>query len=198
MTAASAAGKYRVFLACLAVVLGTMPWHAARAVDAGSSEAFAAEPDGYRMDDYRTPPLPATLKGATVLDNNAAHALWLTRTAAFIDVYPHAPKPANLPAGTLWREPPHYSIETAVWLANVGFGVLSPETEAYFKRYLEQLSGGQKTKPLVFFCLKNCWMSWNAAKRALSYGYTHVYWYPEGSDGWQEIGEIPAQIKPEP
>jgi rhodanese-related sulfurtransferase len=28
-------------------------------------------------------------------------------------------------------------------------------------------------------------MSWNAAKRALSYGYTNVAWYPEGTDGWQ-------------
>jgi rhodanese-related sulfurtransferase len=28
-------------------------------------------------------------------------------------------------------------------------------------------------------------MSWNAAKQALSYGYTNVAWYPEGTDGWQ-------------
>ena len=27
-------------------------------------------------------------------------------------------------------------------------------------------------------------MSWNAAKRALALGYTHVAWYPEGTDGW--------------
>ena len=27
-------------------------------------------------------------------------------------------------------------------------------------------------------------MSWNAAKRAMTLGYTHVVWYPEGSDGW--------------
>jgi rhodanese-related sulfurtransferase len=28
-------------------------------------------------------------------------------------------------------------------------------------------------------------MSWNAAKRAREeYGYTRVFWYPFGTDGW--------------
>ena len=31
-------------------------------------------------------------------------------------------------------------------------------------------------------------MSWNAAKRALTYGYNRVYWYPEGTDGWSGAG----------
>ena len=38
---------------------------------------------------------------------------------------------------------------------------------------------------LLFFCLADCWMSWNAAKRAQEYGYTSVLWYPEGTDGWR-------------
>jgi hypothetical protein len=29
------------------------------------------------------------------------------------------------------------------------------------------------------------WMSWNAAKRILSYGYSNVAWYPEGTEGWE-------------
>jgi PQQ-dependent catabolism-associated CXXCW motif protein len=41
-------------------------------------------------------------------------------------------------------------------------------------------------KPLlVIYCQADCWMSWNAAKQALSYGYTNVAWYPEGTAGWQ-------------
>ena len=43
----------------------------------------------------------------------------------------------------------------------------------------------QPGKLLVIYCQANCWMSWNAAKRALSYGYPNVAWYPEGTDGWQ-------------
>jgi rhodanese-related sulfurtransferase len=41
-------------------------------------------------------------------------------------------------------------------------------------------------------------MSWNAAKRALSYGYTHVFWYPQGTDGWRTQGYPTAELQPEP
>ncbi|MFN0219304.1 MAG: PQQ-dependent catabolism-associated CXXCW motif protein [Hyphomicrobium sp.] len=156
----------------------------------------SAEPEGYRMEDYRKP-VPATLRGAIVLSAKAALELWRGGSAVFIDVYPHAPKPANLPAGTLWREPVHYSIENAKWLPNVGYGVLSRDTEAYFRSSLERLTGGVRSIPIVFFCLRNCWMSWNAAKRAMSDGYTAVNWFPDGSDAWQEIGQLVTEVKPE-
>jgi PQQ-dependent catabolism-associated CXXCW motif protein len=45
--------------------------------------------------------------------------------------------------------------------------------------------GGNNETLLVIYCQADCWMSWNAAKQALSYGYTNVAWYPEGTDGWQ-------------
>ena len=157
----------------------------------------AAEPDGYRIDDYRKP-VPPTLKGATALSSGDAMKVWSGKTAVFIDVYPHAPKPENLPAGTLWRETTHQTIEDAVWLPNVGYGVLSAANDQYFRRNLDALTKSDKAKPLVFFCLRNCWMSWNAAKRALSYGYTHVLWYRDGSDGWQEIGGLVVDVQPLP
>jgi PQQ-dependent catabolism-associated CXXCW motif protein len=47
----------------------------------------------------------------------------------------------------------------------------------------------------VFFCLKDCWMSWNAAKRALEYGYANVMWFREGTDGWQELGYPLVEVK---
>ena len=43
---------------------------------------------------------------------------------------------------------------------------------------------GNKSHPVIFYCRSDCWMSWNAAKRALSFGYTKVYWFAEGIDGW--------------
>ena len=170
---------------------------AARAEDMGLHAPTVAEPESYRMDEYRKP-VPATLKGATVLNADQASELWTAGTAVFIDVYPHAPKPDNLPASTIWREPTHFSVEHAKWLANTGYGVISAETEAYFKRHLETLSGGDKAKPLVFFCLRNCWMSWNAAKRAMTYGYSNVHWFSEGTDAWQEIGQSVVVTQPEP
>ncbi len=169
----------------------------AEAIDPGVKASTVAEPESYRLDEYRKP-VPASLKGATVVSGEEASKLWTDGAAVFIDVYPHAPKPPNLPAGTIWREPQHFSIENAKWLPNIGYGNLSPETEAYFKRHLESLSSGDKAKALVFFCVRNCWMSWNAAKRALTYGYTNVIWFSEGTDAWQEIGQPIEQAKPEP
>jgi PQQ-dependent catabolism-associated CXXCW motif protein len=152
------------------------------------------EPADYRMDNFRTP-VPATLKGAQVLSNDQAADLWNKDGAIFIDVYPQAPKPPNLPAGTFWREPSHRSIEGAHWLPNVGYGALNTTVDASFRANLERLSKGKRDAPLVFFCLKDCWMSWNAAKRALEYGYTKVMWFRDGTDGWQELGYPLAEIK---
>ena len=58
------------------------------------------------------------------------------------------------------------------------------ETQAYFAAGLEQATGGDPDHPVVFFCLDDCWMSWNAAKRAIEAGYSDVIWFPEGTDGW--------------
>ena len=49
-------------------------------------------------------------------------------------------------------------------------------------------TAGDKAAPVVIFCKADCWMSWNAAKRAVAQGYTGVNWYPEGVDGWVMAG----------
>jgi PQQ-dependent catabolism-associated CXXCW motif protein len=157
----------------------------------------APEPDGYRMEQFRAP-VPATLTGATVLDPETAHALWEQGGAAFIDVLPQAPKPDNLPKGTIWHEKVRESIPGAIWLPNVGYGAIAPETEAYFKSGLEKATGGDAEKPLVFFCLADCWMSWNAARRALEYGHANVNWLPQGTDGWAAAGHPLEVVVPEP
>lgn len=145
------------------------------------------EPTGYRMDEYRAP-VPATLAGATVVDTQAAEKLWRDKGAIFFDVMPQAPKPANLPAGTIWRDKPREDIPGSVWLANVGYGAINQETAAYFQDGLKQNGAAEKTTPILFYCMTNCWMSWNAAKRAIEWGYRAVYWYPSGSDGWAKSG----------
>jgi PQQ-dependent catabolism-associated CXXCW motif protein len=167
---------------------------AARAADGGGA---VPEPDSYRIDEYRTP-VPQTLKGARVIGADEAEVLLEQRSAVFVDVYPRAPKPPNLPAGTVWRDPTHMTIEGAYWLPNVGYGVLSPEFETYFRSRLESLTGGDKAKPIVFFCLKDCWMSWNAGKRALEWGYTNVIWFSEGTDAWQQAGFDLVKATPVP
>ena len=152
------------------------------------------EPTEYRTTDYRSP-VPATLKGARVIEAEEARQLWQDKKAVFIDVFPRAPKPPNLPKNTIWRDPPHMSIDGAVWLPNVGYGVLAPHVSDYLNKHLKRLSGGDASKPLVFFCLKDCWMSWNTAKRAIALGYSSVIWFSDGTDGWQEAGEDLARVK---
>ena len=141
------------------------------------------EPAGYRMDDYRSM-VPATLQGATVFSTDAARDHWKSRDAVFIDVLPQAPRPAGLPASTIWREKSREDVPGSVWLPDTGYGALAPMMQEYFEHGLEHASGSDRDRMLVFYCLANCWMSWNAAKRAIAIGCTHVAWYPDGTDGW--------------
>ncbi|MGY4178627.1 PQQ-dependent catabolism-associated CXXCW motif protein [Bradyrhizobium sp. USDA 4518] len=155
-----------------------------------------AEPENYRTEDYRAP-VPVTLAGVRVLTTAEAEAIWRDKSAAFVDVLPRAPKP-NLPAGTVWRERPHLNIPGSIWLPDTGYGKVAAPTEDYLRRGLVRASGGDATRLLVIYCQENCWMSWNAAKRVLSYGYRNVAWYPEGTDGWERAKLPLADAEPEP
>ena len=145
------------------------------------------EPGGYRMEEYRAP-VPATLKGAKVVTTTQAEAMWRGRRAVFFDVMPQAPKPANLPAGTIWRDKVRKGIPGSIWLANVGYGAISEETARYFRESLSLNTDGDNSRAILFYCMTDCWMSWNAAKRAMEWGYQSVIWYPPGADGWEKAG----------
>jgi PQQ-dependent catabolism-associated CXXCW motif protein len=136
------------------------------------------------MEEYRAP-VPDTLKGAKVVTTKEAEALWREKKAVFFDVMPNAPKPSNLPEGTIWKDKVRNDIPGSIWLANVGYGEINAETAAYFRAGIEAAAGPDKSKPILFYCMTNCWMSWNAAKRAVEWGYAPVLWYPQGSDGWE-------------
>jgi len=148
-----------------------------------SAAQTVPEPQDYRGDPYRDA-VPATLKGAKVVESEEAHAIWKAGETAFVDVIPRPPKPKGLPEGTIWRERPRHSIPGAIWLPNVGYDRIADVTHDYFKAGLAEVTEGDMSHPVLIFCLEDCWMSWNAAKRALEYGYTNVIWYPTGTDGW--------------
>ncbi|MCL2713515.1 MAG: PQQ-dependent catabolism-associated CXXCW motif protein [Alphaproteobacteria bacterium] len=167
------------------------------AICGASAAELPSEPDGYRMQDYHAP-VPATLTGARVLTTSQAAALWREKRAVFVDVLPRAPKPQRLPEGTVWRDPPRRDIPGSIWLPDTGYGSLAPGTEAYFRRALEAITHGERGRGLVFYCEAGCWMSWNAAKRALGYGYVNVAWFPDGSDGWEKAGLKLEQSEPLP
>jgi len=161
------------------------------------AEENPPEPDGYRTEDYRTP-VPASLSGARVLTTAQAEAIWRAKAGVFIDVLPRAPKPPNLPAGTVWRDKPRLNIPGSIWLPDTGYGKLAAVTEDYLRRGLARATGNNSAMPVVVYCQADCWMSWNAAKRILTYGYSNVAWYPEGTDGWERADLPLADSQPEP
>jgi PQQ-dependent catabolism-associated CXXCW motif protein len=155
------------------------------------AHAQPPEPEGYRMDDYRAPS-PATVAGGVMLDTDAAHQLWESGAAVWIDVLPAPRRPENLPPSALWMPLPHRDIPGSLWLPDIGRGALSPDVEGYFRDHLATATKLRKDAAVVFYCLADCWMSWNAAKRAASWGYTQIYWYRDGTDGW-DAAKLPMQ-----
>jgi PQQ-dependent catabolism-associated CXXCW motif protein len=155
------------------------------------SQGPPPEPPGYRIEDYRAP-TPATLAGARVVTTKEAEDLWKTGVA-FVDVLPRIPRPANLPPGTIWHEKVRMNIPGSIWLPDTGYGALAAETEDYLRQGLERITNGDHARLLIIYCRRDCWMSWNAAKRALTMGHKNVAWYPEGTDGWEAAG-LPLRV----
>lgn len=155
------------------------------------------EPEGYQLDNYRSQ-TPATLEGAIVVNASKAKELFDRGDVIFIDVLPSPKRPESLSEDEVWLPPKRMNIPGSIWLADVGFGVLSDELENYFKSNLERFHDSNQ-KAMLFYCKANCWMSWNAAKRAINYGFSNILWFPGGTDDWSDAGylleeSIPKEI----
>jgi PQQ-dependent catabolism-associated CXXCW motif protein len=131
---------------------------------------------------------PDTLAGATVLRTPAVKALVATPGLVILDVSEAPRRPAGLAAGTLWLPPPHRDIPGSIWIPGAGRDPISPELNSYFRARLAQLTGGSRDRPILVYCHPHCWMSWNAARRVVGYGYRDVFWYPDGIEGWEDAG----------
>lgn len=141
------------------------------------------EPAGYRMEDYDAP-VPEGLQGATRVTALDVKKLQTEKNALVVDVIPEHRKPDFLPENQIWIPVPHKGLAGALWLPDVGFGALSDVTEHYFRSHLQKATEGNFDHPVVFYCRIDCWMSWNAGKRALEFGYTEVYWFADGIEDW--------------
>jgi len=172
------------------------------AVDSWSTATVAEipEPEGYREGAYRAP-VPRTLAGTTALDTAGLVMLLAREPVVLLDVMPTARRPPGRPADRLWLGPRRVHLPGSVWLPNVGLGELPPSTSAWLAARLAELTRGDHDVPLVVYCERDCWMSWNAAKRIRQeLGYRRVYWYPDGIQGWEEAGLplVPAIPEAEP
>jgi rhodanese-related sulfurtransferase len=135
------------------------------------------------------------------------------RTAGY-----HSPTPLSIPGGkivttgelkALMEQNPrpyvidvlgggiHTTIAGAFWMIGAGAGDMSKEEESRFAKAIAAFAGGDKDRPMVFFCVDaECWLSYNAALRAIALGYTNVMWYRGGIASWR-VGKNPtAQSDP--
>ena len=68
-------------------------------------------------------------------------------------------------------------------------GSFNDQTQQQFVGMLQQRTGGRKDVPIILYCQSTqCWMSYNAALRAINAGYTNVLWYRGGIEAWQSVG----------
>lgn len=78
------------------------------------------------------------------------------------------------------------SVPGAVWMSGAGASKFYDAEKGRFAKALEKVTAGDKGRPLVFLCLSSeCWLSYNAALRALDAGYKDVIWYRGGTNSWR-------------
>lgn len=126
----------------------------------------------------------------------------------------HAPTPNSIPGAQLittkglvalvqGKQVPFYVFDVlggpetlpgaipAVWMAQPGS--FNDQVQQQFAQFMQQGTQGRNDTVLVFYCLSNeCWMSYNAALRAINAGYTNVLWYRGGIEAWKAAG-LPTQ-----
>lgn len=154
------------------------------------------EPEGFWTGPIDSP-VPGTLAGGKVIHAQEAAEMMKAKDALVIDVSSAPKKPEGMAADALWLPLPHDAIPGSSWIPGAGTGEISQDIDAFFRAYLEQATGGDFEHPIVIYCHEHCWLSWNAAKRAILYGYRRVHWLPEGVEGWRAAGFATAVIKPQ-
>lgn len=167
------------------------------AATAGAAQAPLFDAQGYRIDRYRAP-VTAAPDGVRRVDTAAVKRLIDGGAALVIDAMP-ATGVGYDPQTGAWRlSERHEHIPGSLWYPEIGRGVLDPRVDRWFDRLLAAARHGGRPMPIVFYCRADCWMSWNAAKRARERGYPEVLWFPEGIEGWAEAGLSLTPADPQP
>ncbi len=156
---------------------------------AGQSWADPAvsPPSGYRMDNYNAR-VPETVPGGKTIHTGELLVLVGASPVVLVDVLPVQRRPDSMRPGTPWMPLPHRNLPGSIWLPETGRGAVTPAVDAWFERELVTAAAGDRNRPLVFYCRADCWMSWNAARRAIEHGWTNVLWYPDGPEAWAAAG----------
>ena len=153
------------------------------------------EPEGFWSGPINSD-VPETISGGKVLHVRELTQLLEQTKPVVIDVSNEPKRPPDMAPDAVWLPLPQQVIPGSAWLPGVGMADIAPETDALFRKYLSQSTGNDLDHAVVIYCHERCWLSWNAAKRAISYGYRRVYWFPEGIEGWRASGKSTVVAKP--
>jgi PQQ-dependent catabolism-associated CXXCW motif protein len=155
-----------------------------------------AEPEGYWTGEPNAP-VPASIHGGTVVRVEALEALLKRGDAVVIDVSNAPRRPQNLAQGAPWMPLAHRTLPGALWIPGVGAATVPQDLDDFFRSRLAQATAGNLDAPIVVYCHKTCWLSWNAAKRVIGYGYRRVYWFPDGVEGWSAAAQATTTTEPQ-
>jgi len=160
-----------------------------------ASSADVQEPEGFWSGQINSA-VPETIAGGKVLHLQELTRLLKQAKPVVIDVSNEPKRPPGMASDAPWLPLPQQVIPGSAWLPGVGMADIAPETDALFRKHLSQSTGRDLDHPVVIYCHEHCWLSWNAAKRVISYGYRQVYWFPEGIEGWRASGNPTVVAKP--
>lgn len=159
-------------------------------------ESPVAEPKDFWLGPVNAP-VPATLSGGTVIRAKDLAGLLKQRRAVVVDVSNSQQRPEKLAPQAVWMPPPHPVIPGSLWIAGAGAGTIDANVEKLYRERLAEATSHDLEHPVVVYCHERCWLSWNAAKRAIRYGYRNVYWFPDGIEGWRAAGFETATVTAE-
>jgi PQQ-dependent catabolism-associated CXXCW motif protein len=193
----SIAGIRRAAAAMVLILVACLFWWP---LTAGAAEPAYDHLDpvtGYRIERYQAA-VPETPPAGERVWIPRIDSLVDTDRAVLVDVSPITGLGYDPKTGQWRNAKPHSSLPGAVWLPEVGRGVIDDTVGRFFETNLARLTDGDKARPVILFCHADCWMSWNAMKRAAGLGYTRLYWFPEGTDGWRDWDRTLTPIAPTP
>jgi PQQ-dependent catabolism-associated CXXCW motif protein len=196
-TTASSHHRVRT-LACAWLALAGV---AATATEPPASQASAQAEIPEEPADYWTGPIngpvPKTLSGGTVVGTTELQALLGRSDIVLVEVSNAPRRPESLAPGAPWLPKPHVVIPGSLWIPGAGMGEIAHDVDTAFRDQLARATAGDLDRQIVVYCHERCWLSWNAAKRAIRYGYRSVHWYPDGIEGWRAAG-LETAVSAEP
>ncbi|MBA4287187.1 MAG: hypothetical protein C0434_16850 [Xanthomonadaceae bacterium] len=157
---------------------------AAPPIAASETQDFGvAATDRLRPSDQTHGPTPSRIPGGMVVTTGALQKLLSDRQSGVIvlDVFG---APQMLPNAV-------HALPAAQG------GSFDDPTQTGYGQFLQQITGGDRNRPIVTYCAGvQCWLSYNAALRAIRLGYSNVLWYRGGLEAWTQAG-LPTARPPQ-